>query len=241
MFLSLWAPSRHSFSLINGRLPQSNRCYSSNPSKFISSVKKNKTESPEPRAFTTDPHTDSLRRGTLRCEYEQLTWKTGPPLYPCCSPPAAKTTQCRRPSSPQTSLRRHFQNIDSFPNWIRSLQFQLSGQFQGFSHHCVFHVSVVWHRNHCYFSLSYRPSYNYPQGIPTLLQLKWLYGMETTVEQKGKYVFHYVFCGCWKKCWKVMLEKCFVFSSKPDLSLGIVFSVLWAVLEKVCSEVGLCK
>lgn len=140
-----------------------------------------KTESPEPRAFMTDPHTDSLRRGTLRCEYEQRTWKTGPPLYHCCSPPAAKTTQCRRPLSPQTSLRRHFQNIDSF---------QLSGHFQGFSHHCVFHVSVVWHRNHCYFSLSYCPSYNYSQGIPTLLQLKWLYSMETTVEQKGKYVFH---------------------------------------------------
>lgn len=48
MFLSLWAPSRLSFSLINSRPPQSNRCYGSNPSKFVSSVKKQKALSQGP-------------------------------------------------------------------------------------------------------------------------------------------------------------------------------------------------
>lgn len=65
------------------------------------------------------------------------------------------------PSSPQTSPGRHFQNSNSFPSWIKPLHSQLSGQFQGFLHHFVFFISVVWHRNRCNFFLLHRSSYSY--------------------------------------------------------------------------------
>lgn len=88
MLLSLWAPSRLSLSLINSRPPQSNRCYSSNPSKFISSVEKTKkTVRPEPRPFTTVPHTDSLTEEG-HCKYEH--GKQGPICTSSAAPPRRK-------------------------------------------------------------------------------------------------------------------------------------------------------
>lgn len=69
---------------------------------------------------------------------------------------------------------------------------------------------------------------------------------EVEEEARGKYVFHAVFCECWrkrKKHW--LLEKCFsiwrqivFFSFEPDIGLsflgwrGRMFGVLWPMLGK---------
>lgn len=193
--------------------------------------KKKKIESPEPKPFMTVPHTDSLPEEE-HCKYEQRTWKTGPLLYPLHGPLPQRQPSYSKPSSPRTWLGRHFQNSDSFPSWIRSLHFWLSSRFQGFSLYFVFLVSAVWYRNHCYYSLSYRPSYSCcpcdVQASPpqTLLQLNLLYSMETTVEQREANMFSTLISanrentGFLKSAFLSEDRLCFPLKADRGLSLG---------------------
>lgn len=113
-----------------------------------------KKKSPEPRPFTTVPHTDSLPQEE-HCEYEQCTWKTGPLWSP---PPWRQPSS--RPSSPQMSPERHFNSSDSFPSSIRSLHEAVPAS-RSILKDFFYLVSVVGHHNHCYFSLSFCPSYKH--------------------------------------------------------------------------------
>ena len=99
MFLPLWAPSRLSFSLINSRPPQSNRCYGSNPSKL--KKKKQKTQSQGPsqlfHILTACPKRNTVSKNRAH-------GKQGPPLPPPPIPPLPqRQPSYSSPSSPQTS------------------------------------------------------------------------------------------------------------------------------------------
>lgn len=104
MFLSLWAPSRHSFSLINSRPrrppSRSNRCYGSEPSKFISTVKKNKTQ----RAQSWGGHPWLIHiLIARRSPAEYSKGKTGPHFVKRRAPKTAHSQQ--NPSSAPTPTR----------------------------------------------------------------------------------------------------------------------------------------
>lgn len=155
------------------------------------------------------------------------------PLHTTLQPPAERQPSYSRPL---TCKSPDFAGEALQKQWLLAQISKVAALpafwFQGFLHHFLLLMSVVWHRNHCYFSLSARPSYNHSpwcQGISptlTLLQLNWLYSRETIVEGRGKCVFHVVFGESWKTLasWKVLfsLKTDCVFSSKPDrgLSLG---------------------
>lgn len=106
------------------------------------------------RLSTAVPHTDSLP-AEQQSHYEQCTWKTGPPLYGSATPPSWRQPSFSKASSPQTSLGRCVQNSATLPHCTLSLLVN----FKVFFYHFIFLVSVVWHHNHCYFTLSNRLSY----------------------------------------------------------------------------------
>lgn len=166
MFLPLWAPSRLSFSLINSRPPQSNRCYGSNPSKL-----KKKNRKPKAKALhNCSTYWQPARRGTLWVRTGHMENRVPPShhhQYPLCRKDSPVTVAPQVPRLPKQSLS----------NSVRLLHWQLSGQFQSFLHRSVFIVSVVWH--HFFFFRVARVATRHLPSL-TLLQLKWLYKRVTT-------------------------------------------------------------
>ena len=156
--------------------------------------------------------------------------KQGPP-----HPPHLLCT-LRRKDSPVTvapqvpRLPKH-----ALPGSVRSLHWQLSGQFQSFSHRFVFIVSVVWH--HFFFFRVVRVATRHLPSL-TLLQLKWLYSRVTTEANM-------FFCESWKTLasWKVLFsEDRFLFKARLRPFLWEDCLVFCGLCRRTFfSEVGLCK
>lgn len=193
-----------------------------------------RAQSQEPSRLFHIP-TTSLQRNTARMN--STYGKQGPPLY---SSARLKQLCHSWPSSPQILQRRHFQNSDFFSIWIwmRSMHSQFLFLFLGFAFvvfcsvqrlfapFVFFIISVVWTQKLLLFLI--KPSYLHmqPPSVTarhlttlTLLQLRWLYSMQTIVEGGGKYVFHMVFSERQKtKQW--FLEKCFSLRKQMPFFVG---------------------
>lgn len=156
MFLSLWAPSRLSFSLINSRPPQSNRCYGSNPSKFISDVKKTwKNRKPKAKAlhdcFDCSTYWQPAWRGTLWVRTAHMENRVPPPpTIPPLYPPPQRQPSYSSPSSPQTSktVLAQLSKVTALPAF-RSISTLLAP----FCLHCICGLTPL-------FLFSCRPSCN---------------------------------------------------------------------------------
>lgn len=184
MFLSFWAPSRLSFSLINNRPPQSNRCYSSNPSKFVS---------PEPRLSRLfHILTVCLQRNnpSMNSAHGKQV-----PLFMALQPPRHEDNPVIvSPQVPRLHWGGTFKTVTPSLTalsafWSISSFFFLF--FLSFHLHCI--CGLTPQSLLLYFITSSKLQTIPPltsRHLPTLtlLQLKSLYSMETIVEGGGKYI-----------------------------------------------------